>query len=69
MSDEKERYDKSWRSGAIGGLDAAIYQINRAILYLKDENDYFAQVHGHSALKEVAEALANMAAAIERKPK
>lgn len=65
--DKEERHDRSWRVGAIAGMEGAIYQANRAIQYLKDENDYFGQIHGHSALKMMAESLSDIAAAVERR--
>lgn len=66
---EPERYDRSWREGARGGFEVAMDQLKQAIGHLGRESDYFAQVHGYSALKHCAEALSNIAAAIERKPK
>lgn len=64
----EERYDASWRQAAVCDLEAAAYQIQRTLVALKEENDYFAQVSGHSALGKIAEALSNIAAVIERKP-
>lgn len=66
---KEDRYDTSWRQMAVCDLEAAAYQIQRSLVALKEENDYSAQVHGHSALEKVAVALSNMAAAVERKPR
>lgn len=64
---DEEHYDKSWRIAALSDLEAAAYQITQALVSLKDESDYSAQVHGHSALEKVSSALGHMAAAVERK--
>jgi hypothetical protein len=66
---DEARHDISWRTAATCHLEAAAYQITQALQALKNENDYNGQIHGHSALKEVSEALGDIAAAIERKPK
>jgi uncharacterized protein YukE len=66
---EPERYDRSWRDRAKSGFEVAMDQLKQAMHHLDHENDYSAQIHGHSALKHCAEALSDIAAAIERKPK
>jgi hypothetical protein len=66
---EPERHDRSWRDTAKGKFKVVIQSADRAMRHLEAEDDYFAQVEGHSALEHCAEALGNIAAAIERKPK
>lgn len=64
---KEERHDIGWRGAAKCEIESAIYQAKRAISHLENEHDYFAQVHGHSALKMLADALSNIAAAVERR--
>lgn len=62
-----ERHDVLWRQSAKSEIEEAVCQANQAVKHLDGENDYFAQVHGHSALKMLADALSHIAAAVERR--
>lgn len=65
----KEDHSFMWRTKAYHGFDECLRSATAAKICLDRKDDYGAQIQGHASLRALAEALGDLAASVERRPK